>query len=203
MSVFTTTPDFQVPEFPVRRFSVDEYHRMIESGILGEDDAVELLQGWIAPKMARNPPHDTLVDKTDEAVRRLLPRNWRIRIQSAITTANSEPEPDLAVVQGPADRYWSRHPRPEEIALVIEVSESSLDKDRKEKGPIYAEARIPYYWIVNIVDRVIEVYSQPDARGAKFVYQSADVKKAGDQVSLVIEGTEVGLIAVRELWDTA
>src|SRR5436305_4096318 len=87
----------QLPPAPVRRFTVDEYHRMIQTGILEEDDSVELLEGWIVLKMPRNPPHDVAIDLAREAIETRLPAGWRVRVQSAITTSDSEPEPDLAV----------------------------------------------------------------------------------------------------------
>src|SRR5262245_16087266 len=100
---------FQPPPYPVRKFSVDEYHRLIQMGLLTEDDPVELLEGWIVPKMPRNTPHDVCLDKSLEALRAILPTGWRLRVQSAITTPDSEPEPDFAIVPGPANRYLAHH----------------------------------------------------------------------------------------------
>ena len=117
---------FAVPPWPVRKFTVAEYHQMIQAGILTENDTVELIEGWIVPKMPHNPPHDATVDQARELLQTSLPPGWRVRIQSAITTAESEPEPDLVVTPGPASRYAARHPQPHEIALVAEVSDSSL-----------------------------------------------------------------------------
>src|SRR4051812_8247313 len=105
MPVLTGSPDFQIPRLPVRRFTVAEYHQMIDANILREDDKVELLHGWIVPKMTRKPIHDAVLGIIDDAIRALLPKQWKVRVQSAITTADSEPEPDLAVVRGPLNRY--------------------------------------------------------------------------------------------------
>ena len=88
------------PPEPVRRFTVDEYHRMIQLGILKEGDPVELLEGWIVAKMARNPPHDVVVGLVQAALSAVLPSTWICRGQSAVTTSDSEPEPDVAVVAG-------------------------------------------------------------------------------------------------------
>src|SRR5207249_5993402 len=128
MSILIGNP-FLPPPFPVRRFTVDEYHQMIQTGILQEDDPVELLDGWIVSKMPRNPPHDATIDIAQEVFRSVLPAGWRLRVQSAITTDSSEPEPDLAIVRGPAERYLSNHPKPPDIAVVIEVADSSLAQD--------------------------------------------------------------------------
>ena len=151
----------QLPPLPVKRFTVDEYHRMIQTRVLTEGDPVELLEGWIVPKMARTPPHDVVIDLAGDVIRPVLPPEWRVRVQSAITTDDSEPEPDLAIVLGPPRRYLSRHPTPAEVAFLIEVSASTLDRDRDVKGPIYARAGVAIYWIINLVDVRIEVYSNP------------------------------------------
>ncbi len=90
--------------------------------------------------MVRNPDHDVAIAHADEAFRPLLPQGWNLRIQSAITTDDSELEPDLAVVRGKIRSYKRRHPAPQEIALVVDVAESTLDRDREVKGPLYARS---------------------------------------------------------------
>jgi Uma2 family endonuclease len=183
----------QLPPAPVRRFTVNEYHRMIESRVLTEDDPVELLEGWVIPKMARTPPHDVVIDLAVEAFGAILPTGWRVRIQSAITTDDSEPEPDLAVVRGPARRYSKRHPIPAEVALVMEVSASSLERDPDVKGPIYARAGIPVYWIVNLIDSRIEVFSDPRGRA----YRRRRQFTKSTAVPVVIAGDRVADVPVR------
>src|SRR5687767_8041636 len=106
------------PPFPVYRFTVDQYQRMIKAGILTEDDRVELLEGWIVPKVSHNPPHDGTIWLVQTAILPRLPTGWILRIQSAITTLDSEPEPDLAVVRGPGLRYFSTHPEPQDVGLL-------------------------------------------------------------------------------------
>lgn len=201
MSV-TTPPTWTQTQFPpstVRRFSVDEYHRMVEAGVLTENDPVELLEGWIVAKMPHNPTHDATIDQTDEVLRGQLPTGWRIRIQSAITTDDSEPEPDLAVVLGPAGRYAANHPGPQDIALVVKVADSSLAYDRDVKGRLYARARIATYWIVNLVDMQVEVYSDPSGPTASPGYRQHQTYRAGEVLPLVIAGQSVGPIAARDL----
>jgi hypothetical protein len=90
-----------MPLFPIRPFTVAEYHRMIQAGIFTEDDPVELLEGWITPKMPRNPPHDGTLDRAEDALAGCLPAGWRVRRQKALTLADSEPEPDIVVCRGP------------------------------------------------------------------------------------------------------
>ena len=179
----------ELPPFPVYRFTLQQYHQMARAGILTDDDKVELLEGWIVPKMVKHPPHDTVIDMIQEALRARLSQDWRVRIQSAISTIQSESEPDLAVVRGPAKRYLDRHPEPEDAALVIEVAESSLDRDRW-KAQIYARAGIPVYWIVNLIDTRLEVYTDPIGREAQARYQHHVNYSSHESVPLVIEGQE-------------
>jgi hypothetical protein len=121
-----------------------------------------------------------------------------LRIQSAVTTDDSEPEPDIAAVRGPARRYLRRHPEPADIATLIEIAESSLHYDRQVKGPIYARAKIPIYWIINLVDNQVEVYTNP-VGGANPRYRQRRVFGIDDIVPLVIDGREITGIAVSDL----
>src|SRR5262245_28451011 len=139
-----------------RRFTVDEYHRLIRGGILTEDDNLELIEGYLVHKMSRSPPHNGTLRKVEKRLSRLLPAGWEVCIQSGITLADSEPEPDLAVVREDPAEYITRHPGPADIGLVIEVADSSLPSDRSDKARIYARAGIAVYWIVNVSDRQIE-----------------------------------------------
>src|SRR3954451_20854888 len=129
-----------------RQFSVAEYHKLIDIGILTEDDNLELLEGYLVHKMSRNPPHDAAIQKGMKKWLRLLPPGWDLRVQSAITLTDSEPEPDFAIVRGDETVYVARHPGPADIGLVVEVSEPTLPGDRDDKGRIYASAGIPTYW---------------------------------------------------------
>src|SRR5262245_726794 len=108
---------FQMPPFPVWRFSLDEYHRLIELGAFTEDDPVELLEGWLVPKTPRNPRHDASIQCADKIIGPQLPTGFTIRIQSAITTVDSEPEPDIAVVRGHERTYTLHHPNVADIGL--------------------------------------------------------------------------------------
>src|SRR5262249_35375798 len=108
---------------PVYRFSVKQYHRMVETGILTENHRAELLEGWVVAKMPQNPPHGAAVWLVQTALLPRLPAGWVLRIQSPITTKDSEPEPDAAVVRGPGDRYFDAHPQPRDVSLVVEVAD--------------------------------------------------------------------------------
>lgn len=189
----------QLPPYPVCKLTVDTYHRMIETGLLTEDDAVELLEGWIVPKMPRNPRHDGTVQRANRTLGRLLPAGWEVRIQSAITTGDSEPEPDLAVAREDPQSYLSRHPGADDLALVVEVADSSLDHDRNDKGRAYARAAISCYWILNLVDRQIEVYTNPTGNVASPNYGQQDIYDIHAAVPFIVDGQERGPVPVRDL----
>jgi Uma2 family endonuclease len=182
-----------------RRFSVSEYHRLIELGILTEDDNLELLEGYLVHKMTRNPPHDAALQRGNRTWIRLLPPSWDVRVQSAITLADSEPEPDFAIVRGDVQSYSSRHPSPADIALVVEVADATLPGDRDDKGRIYARAGIPRYWIVNVNDQQVEEYSSPSGPGPDPKYAQRVDYQAGDTISLSLGGMAVVQVAVRDL----
>jgi Uma2 family endonuclease len=184
-----------IPPAPLRRFSVDEYHRMIETCVFAPDDRVELLNGWIVTMSPHSPPHDTSIQLTRSAIESHLPHGWIARVQSSITLKDSEPEPDVAIVVGGARRYSERHPAAADISLLVEVSESSLKLDRTVKGPTYAREGIAYFWIVNLSERKLETYSEPSSSG----YRQRRDYGADDTVPLVLDGREVATIPVREL----
>jgi len=181
------------------RFSVDEYHQLIELGILTEDDDIELLDGLLVQKMSRRPPHDMCIDLFREAITRLLPLGYMPRCQQAITLATSEPEPDFAIVRGGPRDFSVTHPLPPVIDLVVEVSDSSLDTDREDKLPLYAQAGIAQYWIVNIPDMQIEVHTLPSGPSALPGYASQVVYRPGQLVSFDLAGQVIGPIAVVDL----
>lgn len=198
MATHSTSPADLGPPLPVHRFTVAQYHRMIGAGVLSEDDRVELLEGWIVTKMPHNPPHDAVVSIVHRKLRAVLSADWIVRVQSAITLADSEPEPDLAIAKGPEERYLAAHPAPNDLAWVIEVSESTLESDRINKARLYARARIAVYWIINLPEAKVEVRTRPRA-GKAPTYQQRRDYVAGEFVPLVIAGTVVGSIAAREL----
>jgi Uma2 family endonuclease len=132
-----------VPTEPVWRFSVEQYHQMICQSILTEDDPVELLEGWLTLKMPKNPPHRVATKLTRNILEKLVPNGWYVDTQEPITLDKSEPEPDIVIVRGDTRDYLDRHPGAKDIALVVEVSDSTLERDRTLKKRIYARANIP------------------------------------------------------------
>ncbi|MCY2993949.1 MAG: Uma2 family endonuclease [Planctomycetota bacterium] len=203
MSVVTLAPSaasrFAVPPEPVLPLTVAQYHAMIRAGALEGGAPIELLEGWLVSKMIKNPSHRVAVRKCRIALERILPAAWSVDTQEPVTTAESEPEPDISVVRGDTTTLLDRHPGPNEIGLLVEVAETSLERDRGWKKRIYAAAGIPVYWIVNLVDRQIEVFTQPSGPGERPDYGTRQIFLAGDELAVVLDGSEMGRIAVHEL----
>src|ERR1700674_994220 len=142
-----------------RRWTRVEYDRLIEIGIFRPGDKVELLGGQLCVSEPQNNPHATAISLGLHALQKALAPDWHVRVQLPIALDDeSEPEPDLAIVAG-GPRVDMDHPS--QPALVVEVADSSLALDREHKGSLYARARLPEYWIVNLVDRVLEIYRDP------------------------------------------
>ncbi len=184
MSTISTRIPPSPSQDPVYRLTVEQYHAMIRAGVLTENDPVELLEGVLVFKMPKNPPHSYSTGVARKTIEAILPNGWTYRVQEPITLADGEPEPDGAVVQGSLGDYLRRHPSPAEIALVIEVADSTLSQDRGIKSRSYARAGIPVYWIVNLAERCVEVYTRPNSKTS--AYDHCQVFGASDSVPLVV-----------------
>lgn len=194
-------PAWPLPEpipFAPRRFTVEEYRRLGETGVLSEDDRVELLEGVITPKMMHNPPHDGTIMRIDEAIRASLPAGWTIRIQSSLTTPDSEPEPDVAIVRGRPIDYLRRHPTASDTGLVIEVADASLLRDRN-KARLYTRAGVSTYWIVNLLDEQVEVLSAPSGPCDNPSYKRTEILRRGEHVPLTLAGQMVATILADDM----
>jgi Uma2 family endonuclease len=188
-----------MPGEPIWQLSVGQYRQMVRNGILTDDDPVELLEGLLIPKMPKNPPHRLANELARDALARLVPAGWHINMQEPITTADSEPEPDLAIVRGERRQYGDRHPGAAEIAVVIEVADATLLRDRKLKKRLYARAGIPVYWIINLPENQIEIYTLPSSGAEEPDYQWRQDYSSIDEAPLVIDGQEVGRLAALEV----
>lgn len=177
-----------------RRLSVDEYHRMIETGILDEEERLELLEGVIVAMSPQDEPHAWPIQRLTRMLTKALGDEYDIRVQLPLTLGRSnEPEPDLAVVRsGP--RTKGRHPRT--ALLVIEVADDSLRKDRTVKAALYARFRIPEYWVVNVEAATIEVFTDPRPRSGVF----GRVRTVGKRDPLVSESLPEVSVRVRDLF---
>jgi Uma2 family endonuclease len=195
----TATPVTYGLDASIARFSVARYQRMIDAGILTSEDKVELLENYVALKMPSNPPHDGTIDLVKKALPTHIPPGWMLRIQQTVVLSDSQPEPDFAIVRGDERTYLTRHPGPADVGLIVEVADSSLLRDQREKARIYARGGIPCYWVVNLVDRQIEVSAQPSGPTPAPEYHSSQTYRPGDAVPLVLGGVTVGTIAAADL----
>lgn len=153
-----------------RLISVSDYYLMLEVGILTEHDQVELIRGEILNMSPKKTPHAACLNKFVAKISKVLPSHLHLRTQDPIRLGQySEPEPDLVIVKHKEDFYLSHHPIPEDIHVIIEIADTTLTYDRNIKGPLYAEYKIPAYWIVNLPDQRIECYSNPQKEGYKKV----------------------------------
>lgn len=162
-----------------RRFTVDEYHRMAEAGVFHPFERVELIEGEIVQMAAIRSRHAECVDRLNRLLVRGIGDDATVRVQNPIRLNDrSEPEPDIAVVRRRPEGYADRHPRREEVRLVVEVSDATLALDREVKLPLYAAAGIPECWIVDLVADRIDVHRSPE-RGA---YARTEARRRGEAI---------------------
>ena len=179
----------------VYRLTVEQYHEMAEAGILTTEDRVELVEGVLVKKMTISPLHTFVTEKFSSLMNEFL-IDWHSRVQQPITLADSEPEPDGAVVRGKDKDYLLVHPTIERVGIVCEVSDRSLTLDRGRKKRMYARSRVPVYWIANLKERVIEVYSDPDGPD----YRRTRNFSLEQSVPVELDGKTVGEISVATLF---
>ena len=168
-----------------RRWSRLEYESMIEKAVFRPDERLELLGGDLVVREPQAGPHASAIERTTKALRTAFKSTWRIRVQLPIALdEDSEPEPDVSVVAGPLE--GAPPDLPSQAVLVVEIADSTLAGDCKYKASLYARARVPEYWIVNLVDRALEVYRDPmpDASASYgWSYRSVQSLHAGEHVS--------------------
>ena len=162
----------------LHRFSAEEYHRLAETGILSQEARVELIDGAIHDMSPIGPLHSGVTMRLNRFFSSRAKGRWIVCIQDAVHPDNfSEPEPDVVLLKPAPDDYVSHHPTPDDVLLLIEVADSSLDFDRGKKLPVYARAGIPEVWIVNLQDAAIEVYREPHFTG----YEKKTVVRSGEK----------------------
>jgi Uma2 family endonuclease len=166
------------PNIETHRWTRRQYEQMVEAGVLTEDDPVELLNGQIVRMSPQSSRHATVVTLCHEALVSITPPDHFIRVQAPLALNDeSEPEPDLALVPGRPEAFWTQHPTT--ATLIVEVADTSLAKDRETKRPVYARNGIPEYWIINLVDHCVEVYRTPHGDE----YESKHTVYRGDEIS--------------------
>lgn len=169
----------------LRRWTRVEYEKLVEKGVFRDDERLELLDGLLVVREPQGGRHATAIVKVHRALERAFGDAYHVRSQSPVALDRmSEPEPDLAVIAGDPDDHPDAHPTTP--VLVVEIAESSLGKDRRRKGSLYARAGVPEYWVVNLVDGVLEVYREPArSRSARYGWSYRDVRllRRGDDVA--------------------
>lgn len=181
MATYTPT-DSVVP----KRWTRSEYHRMAEVGLFGPNDRMELIEGAIIEVAPQGSRHYTVLMRVAHILQERIEGHHHLRTQGPLALADdSEPEPDIALVEGTLDDYADAHPTT--ARLVVEISDTTLAADRQVKSRVYARASIPEYWIVNLVDRQVEVYTEPGAVGESptgFGYRIRRVAVGDDDLGL-------------------
>jgi Uma2 family endonuclease len=183
----------------IHRLSVAQYEAMGRAGILSPDDRIELLEGWLVEKMTKNPPHRIATRQVRLSLERVVPSGWYVETQEPIVTADSEPEPDVAVIRGSTQDYATQNPPASRVGLVIEIADTTVERDRVLKGRVYARARIATYWLINLAERQLEMYSSPQGEGAGAAYAKRVDLREGD-APVVLDGVQVGTLPVNALF---
>ncbi|PEN07708.1 hypothetical protein CRI93_06920 [Longimonas halophila] len=170
-----------LPEPTLYRFSVSDYHQMGEAGVLGPDLNVELLNGHIYEMSPIGSRHAACVDRLNRLFMRAVDDHAIVRVQNPIVLPpDSEPEPDVALLKLRDDNYASRHPRPNEVMLVVEVADASLPFDQEVKVPLYAQAGIPEVWVVALDEDQVHAYRMPESGR----YREQTTYERGDKLLL-------------------
>ena len=184
----------------LRRFSVTDFDRMLAAGMFNDRDCIELLEGMIVQMPTQKPPHSVAIRKASQILPPVIPEGWIVQFQLPIVVGGSERAPDIAVVRGPIGRYLKRHPTRTDIEIVGDVADTTLKKDRQVLAGLFARDRIPVYWVINIPDAQVEVYTQPsiDDSGAAYYKARQDLGRK-DVVPMTIKSRVVAKIRVRDL----
>ncbi len=200
MTTITTAP-FAIESpgpWPLYKMSLDKYEAIVESGIFTERDRLQLINGMLVAKVTQGDDHCVADDLCRVALGAVSPPGWFVRPSKPVKLPpDGAPEPDEAVVRGSIRDYARGKrgmPGPQDIGLIVEVAHSSLAQDRA-MARVYGKARIPIYWIVNLVDRQVEVYSDPQPDG----YATRQDYRSGEKVPVVLDGAIVGYIAVDDI----
>jgi Uma2 family endonuclease len=178
------------------RLSVRQYDRMILDGTIAGDERVELIDGLLVSKLGKSRSHIGAGNKGLRILWRMVPPGWHVVKGGPIVVSDwSKPEPDLAVVRGEVEDYDECDVTAADVSLVVAIADASLPADRTDRTRVYATGGIPVYWIVNLVDRQIEVFSDPGPDG----YQTRQVLGPGQDVPVVVLGVEAGWVAVTDI----
>lgn len=188
------------PEFPPHRMTIDRYERLVEAGVYGAKDPVFLWKGRLVEKMTKGRPHSFTSMSLDRSLDRLIPEGWHVEHECPLAIGeDSMPEPDLMVVRGSLRDYLERYPSATDVAIVVEVADSSVAQDSVTKLRAYAADGIPVYWVVNLPKRRVVVHGHPSGPAEMPSYGERCEYGPDDEVPVVLDGREVGRIAAREV----
>jgi Uma2 family endonuclease len=192
-------PDEFIIQIPRRDLGVDEYRQKAALGELGESSPEELLEGNIVRKESQSLRHEASLEAFQQLFKVMLPEGTHARIQQPLDLGESKPEPDVAVVRNTLDNYATRHPVATEVSLIVEVADASLAKDRRLKARIYARAGILTYWLLNVMDRQLEIFTNPSGPVQMPGYHEHRTYRVEDRISLVIGLSDLGTIRIGDL----
>ncbi|MFB6214898.1 MAG: Uma2 family endonuclease [Candidatus Bipolaricaulia bacterium] len=163
-----------------RRFTVEEYYKLAQAGVLSEDDRVELIEGEIIEMVPIGSRHAACVKRLNHQLSQKIEEAIIISVQDPIRLSeHSEPQPDLALLEPRPDYYADEHPGPEDVLLLVEVAESSQEYDRERKIPLYAQAKIPETWLVDLKKEMVVTYHKP----GKETYRKTRKYRAGERIT--------------------
>lgn len=179
MTTAVEVEKFVIPPLTRKKFCTDEVYKMVEIGILPEESGWELIHGEIIHRMSIGSKHAGMVKKLSEMLRDLTRNQAIVSVQDPIHIDEfNEPEPDIALLKRRNDFYTESHPRPADVLLLIEVSDSSVEYDREIKKTLYAEAGISEFWLLNLPQGIIETYSNP----ANGIYYQMQIFERGQEI---------------------
>jgi Uma2 family endonuclease len=184
---------------PFLKLTREQVRAMEQHGIIYESSRIELLDGVLLEKEMPSPPHEAVSRRLNKHLSRLLPDDWFYQGNTSLDLAESEPIPDGAVVRGTIEDYDHAHPDAAATGIAIEISVSTLRFDRNFKLAKYASTGVPVYWIINLNDRQIEVFTDPETFKSPANYATQAVYKPGDRVPIVLDGVAVADVAVDDL----
>jgi Uma2 family endonuclease len=189
-----------VRSYRPHRLTIDRYDRMVAAGIFTENEPIFLWHGRLVEKMTKGPDHTNTLTDLYALLTRLVPAGWHVRQEQPMALGDDGmPEPDLTVVRGTTRDYRRRAPSTQDVALLVEVADSSLAIDSGEVLQTYAREALPVYWIVNIPEGRIEVYTGPTGPASAPCYCDRRCYGPDDEVPVVLDGREIGRIAVRDV----
>ena len=181
------------------RLTVRQFATMSDAGVFRDEARIELLGGLLVEMMTTNDPHEAAIAALGDIFRRLVPAGWIVREEKSLQLGRYwRPLPDLILLRGSQTDYFRKAPRAVDLAMIVEISNSTYAKDRRVKWPQYAASRIATYWIVNLPRDQVEVYTNPRGRGTAARYADCVVHGKEAEVPLFVEGVEVGRVAVRD-----